>query len=307
MPTRDEAEALSDAELIGQLVPIRGVGQWTVEMLLIFALGRLDVLPLDDFGLRKGIKIAFGLEAMPSKREMLELTERLAAVPVDRHLVHVAPGRKGGARPDARRSLATDGTPSRGAAPDADRASRGSGSAADVPDLRRPRLPDAERDRRDTQLTRRSRSRSAGNQRAHSPATSSVPRPPDDHRRHRADQRRERAGFELAQLVRGADEDGVDRRHPPAHRVGRVDLHQRLADEHADHVGGAQHEQAGERQRQAGRQAEADGGDAEDRRPPGTCAGRCGASAAARRGTAPWRRRRPPASSAAARGPTGRP
>ena len=75
MPTRDEAEALSDEELVGQLVAVRGVGRWTVEMLLIFALGRLDVLPLDDFGLRKGIKITFGLDAMPSKREMLAMTE----------------------------------------------------------------------------------------------------------------------------------------------------------------------------------------------------------------------------------------
>src|SRR5512144_262336 len=75
VPTRDEAEALSDDELIGRLVPIRGVGRWTAEMLLIFALGRLDVFPLDDFGVRKGLKIAFGLETMPAKREMLELTE----------------------------------------------------------------------------------------------------------------------------------------------------------------------------------------------------------------------------------------
>ena len=75
MPTREEAEALSDAELISRLVTIRGVGQWTVEMLLIFSLGRLDVFPLDDFGARKGLKIAFGLETMPSKREMLALTE----------------------------------------------------------------------------------------------------------------------------------------------------------------------------------------------------------------------------------------
>jgi DNA-3-methyladenine glycosylase II len=75
VPTRDEADALSDAELIGQLVVIRGVGQWTAEMLLIFALGRLDVLPLDDFGVRKGTKIAFGLDAMPSKQEMLGLTD----------------------------------------------------------------------------------------------------------------------------------------------------------------------------------------------------------------------------------------
>jgi DNA-3-methyladenine glycosylase II len=75
VPTRGEAEALSDTELIGRLVVIRGVGQWTAEMLLIFCLGRLDVFPLDDFGVRKGIKTAFGLDAMPSKREMLEMTE----------------------------------------------------------------------------------------------------------------------------------------------------------------------------------------------------------------------------------------
>lgn len=75
VPSREEAEALSDAELISRLVPLRGVGQWTVEMLLIFSLGRLDVFPLDDFGVRKGLKIAFGLEEMPSKREMLALTD----------------------------------------------------------------------------------------------------------------------------------------------------------------------------------------------------------------------------------------
>jgi DNA-3-methyladenine glycosylase II len=75
VPTREEAEALSDAELISRLVPLRGVGQWTVEMLLIFSLGRLDVFPLDDFGARKGLKIAFGLGTMPSKREMVTLTE----------------------------------------------------------------------------------------------------------------------------------------------------------------------------------------------------------------------------------------
>lgn len=75
VPTRDEADALSDDELIGRLVLIRGVGRWTVEMLLIFSLGRLDIFPLDDFGVRKGLKIAFGLEALPARREMLELTE----------------------------------------------------------------------------------------------------------------------------------------------------------------------------------------------------------------------------------------
>jgi DNA-3-methyladenine glycosylase II len=75
VPTRLAAEVLSDAELIGQLIVIRGVGQWTVEMLLIFTMGRLDVFPVDDFGVRKGMKTAFGLDAMPAKREMLARAE----------------------------------------------------------------------------------------------------------------------------------------------------------------------------------------------------------------------------------------
>lgn len=75
IPTRLAAEALTDAELIRRLVPIRGVGRWTVEMLLIFALGRLDVFPTDDFGVRKGLKIAYGLPELPTKREMLSIAE----------------------------------------------------------------------------------------------------------------------------------------------------------------------------------------------------------------------------------------
>ena len=97
---------------------------------------------------------------------------------------------------------------------------------------------------RPCQPTSLSRSRSAGNQRDHRPATASVPKPPTTTAGTVPTRRGEHARFELAQLVRGADEHGVDRRHPAAHRVGRVDLDQGLADEHADHVGGAQDEQA---------------------------------------------------------------
>ena len=75
VPSRAEADAIADDDLIRRLVAIRGVGQWTVEMLLIFTLGRLDVLPVDDFGVRSGMRIAYGLEAMPGKREMLALAE----------------------------------------------------------------------------------------------------------------------------------------------------------------------------------------------------------------------------------------
>lgn len=67
---------MSDAEIIERLVTVRGVGRWTVEMLLIFKLGRPDVLPVDDFGVRNGYRIAYGLDAMPSPKELLALGER---------------------------------------------------------------------------------------------------------------------------------------------------------------------------------------------------------------------------------------
>lgn len=75
VPDRAAAEALDDETLIAQLIPIRGVGRWTVEMLLIFTLGRLDVMPVDDFGVRRGVMILRGCDAMPGKREMAALTD----------------------------------------------------------------------------------------------------------------------------------------------------------------------------------------------------------------------------------------
>jgi DNA-3-methyladenine glycosylase II len=68
--------ALSDAEIIERLVTVRGVGRWTAEMLLIFQLGRPDVLPADDFGVRSGFRIAFGLPEMPTPKELLSYGER---------------------------------------------------------------------------------------------------------------------------------------------------------------------------------------------------------------------------------------
>ena len=63
VPTRKAAARLSDEALIERLTAIRGVGRWTVEMLLIFTLGRDDVLPVDDFGVREGYRVATGAEA----------------------------------------------------------------------------------------------------------------------------------------------------------------------------------------------------------------------------------------------------
>lgn len=67
---------LSDEEIIARLTQVRGVGRWTVEMLLIFKLGRPDVLPADDFGVRNGFRIAFSLSAMPTPKELLAYGQR---------------------------------------------------------------------------------------------------------------------------------------------------------------------------------------------------------------------------------------
>ena len=73
VPNRRASVRLTDAELVARLTTIRGVGQWTVEMLLIFTLGRPDVLPVDDFGVRDGYRALYGLEAQPKPKALAEL------------------------------------------------------------------------------------------------------------------------------------------------------------------------------------------------------------------------------------------
>lgn len=75
VPTRRQAARLSDAALIERLTAIRGVGRWTVEMLLIFTLGRPDILPVDDFGVREGYRVLFGLDAQPKPRALAEAAQ----------------------------------------------------------------------------------------------------------------------------------------------------------------------------------------------------------------------------------------
>lgn len=70
LPDMEELHALDDESIVQQLVPVRGIGRWTVEMLLIFRLGRPDVLPVDDFGVRKGFMLLHGLDAMPTPKEL---------------------------------------------------------------------------------------------------------------------------------------------------------------------------------------------------------------------------------------------
>jgi DNA-3-methyladenine glycosylase II len=59
--------AMEDEEVISQLIPVRGIGRWTAEMFLIFSLGRLDVLPVDDLGLRAGVRDVYALAELPDK------------------------------------------------------------------------------------------------------------------------------------------------------------------------------------------------------------------------------------------------
>jgi len=76
VPGSKAIAAMPDAEIIERLVQVRGVGRWTVEMLLIFKLGRPDVLPADDFGVRNGFRVAFNLPEMPKPKELLAFGER---------------------------------------------------------------------------------------------------------------------------------------------------------------------------------------------------------------------------------------
>jgi DNA-3-methyladenine glycosylase II len=68
IPSRAQARRMSDENLIKRLTTVRGVGRWTVEMLLMFTLGRPDVFPVDDFGVREGYRMIHGLEVQPKPK-----------------------------------------------------------------------------------------------------------------------------------------------------------------------------------------------------------------------------------------------
>ncbi|MBM3274353.1 MAG: DNA-3-methyladenine glycosylase 2 family protein [Candidatus Sericytochromatia bacterium] len=67
---------MADEEVVERLVAVRGIGRWTVEMLLIFRLGRPDVLPIDDYGLRKGFMRTFGGVEVPRPKEVAARGDR---------------------------------------------------------------------------------------------------------------------------------------------------------------------------------------------------------------------------------------
>src|SRR5271168_1817601 len=76
VPTIKEAHALSDEELVTRLISVKGIGAWTVEMFLMFRLGRPDVLPIHDYGVQKGFALTYGKKFMPKPRELAAFGER---------------------------------------------------------------------------------------------------------------------------------------------------------------------------------------------------------------------------------------
>ena len=70
VPDADALAAMDNAEIIERLTTVRGIGPWTVEMLLIFQLGRPDVLPVTDYGVRNGFRRAYGLDDLPTPKEL---------------------------------------------------------------------------------------------------------------------------------------------------------------------------------------------------------------------------------------------
>ena len=78
VPASDILHTLEDAEIVERLTQVRGIGRWTVEMMLMSRLGRPDVLPVDDFGVRNGFRLAYGLEGMPTPRALAEYGARWA-------------------------------------------------------------------------------------------------------------------------------------------------------------------------------------------------------------------------------------
>ncbi len=76
VPTLSQCEELADAEILARLTEIKGVGRWTAEMFLLFNLGRPDVLPVHDFGVRRGFQIAYRKRDLPRPQFLEEYGRR---------------------------------------------------------------------------------------------------------------------------------------------------------------------------------------------------------------------------------------
>jgi 3-methyladenine DNA glycosylase/8-oxoguanine DNA glycosylase len=76
VPALARVRTMSDDEIVERLTEVRGIGRWTAEMLLMFRLGRPDVLPVDDYGVRKGFAIAYRKRDLPSPKELARYGEK---------------------------------------------------------------------------------------------------------------------------------------------------------------------------------------------------------------------------------------
>ena len=78
VPPYEILHTLEDQQVIDRITQVRGIGRWTVEMMLMFRMGRPDILPVDDFGVRNGFRLAYGLRGMPTPRALAEFGARWA-------------------------------------------------------------------------------------------------------------------------------------------------------------------------------------------------------------------------------------
>ena len=76
IPTLNQASRMTNEEIIESLVKVHGIGRWSAQMFLIFTLRRSDVLPIDDFGVKKGYSIAYNNNIMPASQDLLKCGQR---------------------------------------------------------------------------------------------------------------------------------------------------------------------------------------------------------------------------------------
>ncbi len=78
VPSRARLGRLDDEQVIERLIAVRGIGPWTAQMVLIFNLGRPDVMPASDLGVQKGVARVYGLAGVPSPRDVITTTAHLS-------------------------------------------------------------------------------------------------------------------------------------------------------------------------------------------------------------------------------------
>jgi DNA-3-methyladenine glycosylase II len=72
----DHLDKLSNEEVIAELIPVKGIGEWTVHMFLMFCMGRLDVLPVGDLGIRNGVRKLYGFDEAPTPAQVTEIAKK---------------------------------------------------------------------------------------------------------------------------------------------------------------------------------------------------------------------------------------